>query len=196
MVRDVKDYQGAEIFCLNSGVFRGPRRGSKAPVADGSLSKEPAVDIDKKKTLFMVLLQEYLNMAQDQGGMALTLYLLDSQSSYLDLSEVIDLLPSFWSVELLQQYLLRSLRRSYHEFKEMQIVKGLSLGENLRICEELFQLYETQGPVVITADDICHVCGIAVADSVFMRTVDMKTIHLHCGSSSDSQPLGTTDGPE
>lgn len=87
-------------------------------------------------------------------------------------------------MESLQEYLLRSLRRSYHDFKEIQVVKGLSLGENLRISEELFQLYETQGPVVITADDICHVCGDAVADSVFMRTVDMRIIHLHCGSTA------------
>jgi hypothetical protein len=87
-------------------------------------------------------------------------------------------------VEALQEYLLRSLRRSYHEFKEIQVVKGLSLGENLRISEELFQLYKTQGPIVITADDICHVCGDAVADAVFMRTADMKVIHLHCGSTT------------
>ncbi|KAF9173570.1 transforming growth factor, beta receptor associated protein 1 [Mortierella sp. AD010] len=183
MAVELKDYKGVEIFCLNAGVFRSPRR-AKISASESVHSKESVMDVERKKKLFMILLQEYLQMAQDQGGMALTLRLLDSQSSYLDLSEVIHLLPPFWSVELLQQYLLRSLRRSYHELKEVQIAKGLSLGENLRISEELFQLYETQGPVVISADDICHVCGTAVADTVFMRTVDMKIIHLHCGSTS------------
>ncbi|KAG0017053.1 hypothetical protein BGZ80_008658, partial [Entomortierella chlamydospora] len=183
MAVELKDYKGVEIFCLNAGVFRSPRRGAKISASESVPSKESLMDVERKKELFMILLQEYLQMAQDQGGMALTLRLLDSQSSYLDLSEVIHLLPPFWSVELLQQYLLRSLRRSYHELKEVQIAKGLSLGENLRISEELFQLYETQGPVVISADDICHICGTAVADTVFMRTVDMKIIHLHCGSS-------------
>ncbi|KAF9105528.1 transforming growth factor, beta receptor associated protein 1 [Mortierella sp. AM989] len=184
MAVELKDYKGVEIFCLNAGVFRSPRRGAKTSVNENAPSKDSIADIERKKNLFMILLQEYLNMAQDQGGMALTLQLLDSQSSYLDLSEVIHLLPPFWSVELLQQYLVRSLRRSYHDYKEVQVAKGLSLGENLCISEELYKLYETQGPVKITADDICYICGTAVADAVFIRTVDMKIIHLHCGSST------------
>ncbi|KAG0224780.1 transforming growth factor, beta receptor associated protein 1 [Mortierella sp. GBA43] len=187
LVRDVKDYQGVEIFCLNAGVFRNPsRRGSKSHGSEAPPPpppKEPLNDNEKRQKLFMLLLQEYLHMAQDQGGMTLTLRLLDSHSSFLDPSEVIPLLPSYWSVELLQRYLLRSLRRNYHEFKEIEIIKGLSLGENLKISEELFQLYESQGPVVITADAICHVCGTSVADAVFVRTADMKIIHLHCGGS-------------
>jgi len=87
LVRDVKDYQGVEIFCLNAGVFRNPRRGHKSHGSE-AFPKEPLGDVDKKRQLFMMLLQEYLHMAQDQGGMALTLHLLDSQSSYLDVSEV------------------------------------------------------------------------------------------------------------
>ncbi|KAG0303656.1 transforming growth factor, beta receptor associated protein 1 [Dissophora globulifera] len=188
MVEDIRDYQGAEILCLNAGVFKNPRRGSKATLQDGSQTKESTSDNSKKRSLFMLLLQEYLHMAQDQGGMALTLCLLDSQSAYLDISEVIELLPPFWSVELLQRYLLRSLRRNYHEFKEIQIIKGLSLGENLRISEELFQLYESQGPAVITPDDVCDVCGTALADDVFMRTLDKRVIHLHCGSTPNAMP--------
>ncbi|ORZ12536.1 vacuolar sorting protein 39 domain 2-domain-containing protein [Lobosporangium transversale] len=186
MVKDISDYQGTEIFCLNAGVFRSPRRTSRGLASEGSQPKESTAEIEKKKQLFMILLQEYLHLAQDQGMVALALSLLDSQSSYLDIAEVIHMLPPVWSVELLQRYLVRSLRRSYHEFKEIQVVKGLSLGENLRISEELYQLYEAQGPVIITADDICHVCGTAVADTVFMRTVDMKVVHLHCGSLQSS----------
>lgn len=81
---------------------------------------------------------------------------------------------------MLQEYLLRSLRRSYHQRKELQVVKSLCLSENLRISDELYKLYESQGPVVVTADDACHVCGEAVADSVFMRTPELQTVHLHC----------------
>ncbi|KAG9327576.1 hypothetical protein KVV02_003821 [Mortierella alpina] len=187
LVKGLKDYQGAELLCLNGGTMKISKKSSKAVVNDGSPPKESAAESSMRKKLFMILLQEYLIMPQDQGGMVLTLHLLNSQSSYLDISEVIHLLPTFWSVELLQQYLLRSLRRSYHDFKEIQVVKGLSLGENLRISEELFQLYESSGPVVITADIVCDVCGIAVADAVFMKTADSKIIHLHCGSPSDTR---------
>ncbi|KAF9296432.1 transforming growth factor, beta receptor associated protein 1 [Linnemannia elongata] len=185
LVKEVKDYQGAEILCLNGGNFKNRSKGAKASTtSDGAVTKVTTAELDKRRRLFMILLKEYLRLPEDDGGMNLTLRLLNLQSSYLDISEVVQFLPEYWSVESLQEYLLRSLRRSYHDFKEIQVVKGLSLGENLRISEELFQLYETQGPVVITADDICHVCGDAVADAVFMRTVDMRIIHLHCGSTA------------
>ncbi|KAG0374480.1 transforming growth factor, beta receptor associated protein 1 [Mortierella sp. AD032] len=188
LVKEVKDYQGAEIFCLNGGSFRSRSKGSKAATtSEGAHSKVAVAELEKRKKLFMILLREYLDLPEDDGGMNLTLRLLNSQSSYLDISEVVQFLPEYWSVEALQEYLLRSLRRSYHDFKEIQVVKGLSLGENLRISEELFQLYESQGPVVITADDICHVCGDAVADAVFMRTADMRIIHLHCGSTTAAE---------
>ncbi|KAF9122399.1 transforming growth factor, beta receptor associated protein 1 [Mortierella sp. GBA39] len=185
LVKEVRDYQGAEILCLSGGNFKSRSKGTKAATtSEGAVPKVTAAELDKRRTLFMVLLKEYLRLPEDDGGMNLTLRLLNSQSSYLDISEVVQFLPEYWSVESLQEYLLRSLRRSHHDFKEIQVVKGLSLGENLRISEELIQLYETQGPVVITANDVCHVCGDAVADAVFMRTVDMRIIHLHCGSAA------------
>ncbi|KAF9131142.1 transforming growth factor, beta receptor associated protein 1 [Mortierella sp. 14UC] len=188
LVKEVKDYQGVEILCLNGGNFRNRSKVTKAAATtEGAHSKVVVAELEKRKKLFMILLQEYLGISEDDGGMNLTLRLLNSQSSYLDISEVVQFLPEYWSVEALQEYLLRSLRRSYHDFKEIQVVKGLSLGENLRISEELFQLYESQGPVVITANDICHVCGDAVADAVFVRTVDMRVIHLHCGSTTAAE---------
>ncbi|KAG0350422.1 transforming growth factor, beta receptor associated protein 1 [Podila minutissima] len=187
LVKDVRDYLGAEIFCLNAGTFQEAKKTTK-------VTSETPVDastLEMKKSLFMMLLQEYLHIPQEHGGTVLSLRLLNSQSAYLELSEVIDLLPPYWTVELLQNYLLRSLRRSHHVFKEIQIMKGLSLGENLRTSEELFRLYEEQGPVVVTPQDVCSVCGASIADSVFMRTVDQKTIHLHCGSPAQAQARET-----
>ncbi|KAF9578179.1 transforming growth factor, beta receptor associated protein 1 [Lunasporangiospora selenospora] len=184
IVREVMDYYGAEIFCLNAGEYHPPKKSTrKQQTTEPCRTKGDTKQADeKRRKLFMYLLGEYLEIPFHEGGTALSLHLLNTQSYFLELSEVIHLLPPSWSVELLHQYLSRSLRRSQHEFKEIQVIKGLSLGENLRISEELHQLYQAQGPVVLTADDVCHVCGMAVADSVFMRTVDMQTIHLHCGS--------------
>ncbi|KAG0337928.1 hypothetical protein BG000_004793 [Podila horticola] len=170
LVKDVRDYLGAEIFCLNAGTFQEAKKtikmSSEAPVEASTL--------ETRKSLFMMLLREYLHIPREHGGTVLSLRLLNSQSAYLELSEVIDLLPPYWTVELLQNYLLRSLRRSHHVFKEIQIMKGLSLGENLRISEELFRLYEEQGPVVVTPQDVCSVCGASIADSVFMPMGHVK----------------------
>lgn len=64
------------------------KKSSKAVVNDGSHPKESASESSTRKKLFMILLQEYLLLPQDQGGMVLTLHLLNSQSSYLEISEV------------------------------------------------------------------------------------------------------------
>ncbi|GJJ69717.1 vacuolar protein sorting-associated protein 3 [Entomortierella parvispora] len=179
LVAEVKDYQGVESFCLHSGSFQAAKKPQKSTGAESK--KSALAEEEVRRAMFMALLKEYLNMEQDQGGMKLTLGLLSSHSTFLHISEVIHLLPPYWSVEMLQEYLLRSLRRSYHQRKELQVVKSLCLSENLRISDELYKLYESQGPVVITANDVCHVCGEAVADSVFMRTPELQTVHLHCG---------------
>ncbi|KAG0343263.1 hypothetical protein BG004_005429 [Podila humilis] len=167
MVQQVKDYLGAEIYCLNAGSFQNVKASAKG-TSDSLIDKSLQ---ESKKSLFMLLLQEYLRIPQEQGGSVLALRLLNSQSAYLELSEVIDLLPPYWTVELLQNYLVRSLRRNHHAFNEIQIIKGLRLGENLRLSKELIELYEDKGPVVITADDICPACGTSIADSVFMQTL-------------------------
>lgn len=51
-------------------------------------SKVTTAEFDKRRRLFMILLKEYLRLSEDDGGMNLTLRLLNSQSSYLEISEV------------------------------------------------------------------------------------------------------------
>ena len=53
------------------------------------------------------------------------------------------LLPENWSVELLSEFLVRSLRHSYQDYREGQILKGLCRGENTMVIITLY--YENQG---------------------------------------------------
>ncbi|KAG0046598.1 hypothetical protein BGZ83_008231 [Gryganskiella cystojenkinii] len=166
LVNKVKDYQGAETFCLHAGSFQATKRLQKLANQETSKSLssgDKIVNDEVRKTMFMALLKEYLGMDHHKGGMKLALRLLNSQSTFLHISEVIDLLPQYWSVEMLQEYLLRSLRRGYHQRKELQVVKSLCLSENLRISHELYQLYDQQGPVVITADEVCPLANYSLA---------------------------------
>lgn len=88
-MKEAKDYQGAEILCLNGGNFKSRSKGTKAAItSEGAVPKVTAAELDKRRKLFMILLKEYLRLPEDDGGMNLTLRLLDSQSSYLDISEV------------------------------------------------------------------------------------------------------------
>lgn len=88
-MKEVKDYQGAEILCLNGGNFKNRSKGAKASTtSDGAVTKVTTAELDKRRRLFMILLKEYLRLPEDDGGMNLTLRLLNLQSSYLDISEV------------------------------------------------------------------------------------------------------------
>jgi hypothetical protein len=86
LVSNVKDYQGAESFCLHSGSFQATKRTPKPSASESK--KDVSADDKVRRTMFMSLLKEYLNMDQDQGGMKLTLNLLNTQSTFLHISEV------------------------------------------------------------------------------------------------------------
>ena len=76
-------------MCLNGGSLRNRSKGTKAAAtSEGTHPEVAATELDKRRRLFMILLQEYLRLSEDDGGMNLTLRLLNSQSSYLDISEV------------------------------------------------------------------------------------------------------------
>ena len=44
--------------------------------------------------------------------------------------QVMGLLPEYWSVEMLSEFLVRSLRQNYHDYREGQVLKGLCRGQN------------------------------------------------------------------
>lgn len=44
--------------------------------------------------------------------------------------QVMGLLPECWSVEMLNEFLIRSLRQNYHDYREGQVLKGLCRGQN------------------------------------------------------------------
>ena len=49
------------------------------------------------------------------------------------------LLPEYWSVEMLSEFLVRSLRQSYHDYREGQILKGLCRGENTMVISFFYE---------------------------------------------------------
>ncbi|KAF9166248.1 hypothetical protein DFQ26_008389 [Actinomortierella ambigua] len=114
------------------------------------------VDVrETKQTLFMLLLREYLEIPDEHQRMVLVVHLLDTQAIYLDVAEVLDLLPPVWSIEMVQQFFIRSLRNYQHERRELQVIKGLTLGDHLVVSERLYKAYEEIGPILLTADTAC-----------------------------------------
>jgi hypothetical protein len=44
--------------------------------------------------------------------------------------QVMGLLPERWSIEMLNEFLVRSLRHNYQDYREGQVLKGLCRGQN------------------------------------------------------------------
>jgi hypothetical protein len=55
--------------------------------------------------------------------------------------KILEMIPEDWSVEMLQEFLIRSLRRSLDDYNESQIVLGLGRGENLMVNAKYTYMY-------------------------------------------------------
>jgi len=108
---------------------------------------------------------------------ARSMHLLNTQGFYLDTLEVLETIPKDWSIHMLQEFLIRSLRRSLDDYNESQIVLGLSRGENLLISSDLIRTYKEIGPIAVDNHTAC----INVGDSIFVRESQHgQLLHLHC----------------
>jgi len=83
----------------------------------------------------------YLDMTEVDKTLV---YFIQKRKSNFDVtfSKVLTLLPEYWSIEMLNEFLSRSLRQSYHEYRGNQILKGLSRGENTVVCQIRFEFFE------------------------------------------------------
>jgi hypothetical protein len=112
---------------------------------------------------------------------ARSMHLLNTQGFYLDTLEVLETIPEDWSIDMLQEFLIRSLRRSLDDYNESQIVLGLSRGENLLISSDLIRTYKEIGPISIDNHTSCSKCHRNVANSIFVRESQHgQLLHLHC----------------
>lgn len=112
---------------------------------------------------------------------ARSMHLLNTQGFYLDTLEVLETIPKEWSVHMLQEFLIRSLRRSLDDYNESQIVLGLSRGENLLISSDLIRTYKEIGPIAVDNHTACIKCHRNVGDSIFVRESQHgQLLHLHC----------------
>lgn len=181
LIHDLKDYRGAEIYCLNAGRIIGiTRKTAKKQVTEKKIAEEKAL-ISSRKDLFLILLRVYLKIDNGTGELlGKIIHLLNTQAVYMDIMVVLGLLPESWSVEMLNEFLVRSLRQTYHEYREGQILRGLCLGENVMINIELFKTYQEIGPSVITQNVTCSLCSRHISGSDFKKEPNNNIAHLNC----------------
>ena len=135
------DYHTAVNYCLLGGesIFH-PTQGA---VATASTPTQ-----DEQARLFGYLLTEFLSIEDISDRHERTSELLERFSLWFDVSDVLNLIPESWSVELLSGFLLSAFRRLIHEKNEAMITKALSGAENLQIAAEFVEKCTVLGPQV------------------------------------------------
>ena len=135
------DYHTAINYCLMGGasIFH-PISGSLTPNAS-STKEDQAV-------LFGYLLTEFLRIEDASNRLQRTSELLERFGSWYDVRQVLDLIPSSWSVELVSGFLVSAFRRLVHDKNDTMIAKALSGAENLQVAAEFVEKCTSSGPQV------------------------------------------------
>ncbi|CAG8439841.1 14430_t:CDS:10 [Funneliformis mosseae] len=190
LVDDLRDYRGAEFYCLYAGrmigIISAKKQSDNKSIEDKDL-------ISTRRTLFSMLLKVYLQNGNEIIEKIINL--LNTHAVYLDTNEVMESLPEFWSVEMLNEFLIRSLRQNYHEYREGQILKGLCRGENTMTSFELYQAYQAIGPIVINQNVSCSICKEYISGSDFMRQPNNDIVHVNCNNSEHRESNTAVSDP-
>lgn len=108
LVHQERDLQAAEGFCCRASQGR---------------------DSQFRQTLLLTLLQIYLS-SRDHTSAAVDL--LNSNTRVFAAEKVIQLLPDSWSVQLVSQFFVGSLRETLHQRRMARLQKALSQTELMR----------------------------------------------------------------
>ncbi|KAI8342936.1 vacuolar sorting protein 39 domain 2-domain-containing protein [Chlamydoabsidia padenii] len=137
--------------------------------------------LSERRRLFFMLLRTYLAIEDKQLMLTRTLHLLNTQSYYLDVIEVLGVIPDDWPLERLQDFLLHSLRRSLYDYREGEVVLGLSRGENLMVAHELFNSYEKIGPTKVDTTSLCAHCHYNInGNDTIINDLNNHLFHIEC----------------
>lgn len=143
LVHGLGDFDTAISYCLlgGSSIFR-PLNGESAIPDEQQPTRE-----DQQK-LFKYLLLEFLTIDDLSSRIERTSELLERFGAWFDVSEVLQLLPDSWSVEIFSTFLVSALRRLVRTRVETTVVKALSGSRNLKVSAEFAEKLEECGPVI------------------------------------------------
>jgi hypothetical protein len=135
------DYDTAINYCLMGG-------SSIYHPISGSLTPTSLPSREEQSKLFQFLLSEFLRIEDISNRVEQTSNLLERFGGWFDVSQVLDLIPDTWSVDLVSGFLVNALRRIVRERSETMVVKALSGAENLKVHAELIMKIDAAGPSV------------------------------------------------
>lgn len=177
LVHQLKDYKAAEDYCQQLSRGRDRRF---------------------QHRLYHALLAVYLDSSlpkDDQEALLpAAIQLLNSEVAEFDAVKVLQLLPTEWSVSLMDQFLTKAVRTSLHRCNMARVESALTRAENLQVHWRAALLH--QHSLTLTDDRTCNVCQRPFQEPSFAWCPDGSVVHLKCmkstasaqGHSKDSSP--------
>ncbi|XP_036981008.1 transforming growth factor-beta receptor-associated protein 1 [Acanthopagrus latus] len=153
-----RDPRAAEAFCCRAAQGR---------------------DSQFEQTLLLTLLQIYLS-SEDLTSAAVDL--LNNNPRSFVAEKVIQLLPDSWSVQLLSQFLIGSLRETLHQRRMARLQNALSQAELMRHKVIWMQASETK--FRLDKRQKCTVCQTDIAEPEFALSHHGELMHTSCTGPS------------
>ncbi|XP_035220740.1 transforming growth factor-beta receptor-associated protein 1-like [Stegodyphus dumicola] len=161
LVHQIQDHEAAEDYCIRMSVGK---------------------DKKYRHWLFYILLGVYLDNTLDEHYkeemLPAAIQLLNSELAEFDVTKVLHLIPSHWSIAILDQFLIKALRSRLHQRYCCRLQSALSRGENLLV--KFSKIHMESSSVLMTEDRICAVCKRSFVEPSFARHSNSAITHLQC----------------
>jgi len=154
LVHELRDFDGSVEYCLGGGKSRSTLHKKPNRVIDKTPNKsinDPITRKDQEK-LFASLLVEALRLEDWMIRQEWVEMLLGRWGSWLDPVHVLSVVPDTYSIALISEYLISTLRNLVREKNESVIVRAIRRGENLRVNADFVDLCDEHGPKVQTME--------------------------------------------
>ncbi|XP_060919008.1 transforming growth factor-beta receptor-associated protein 1 isoform X3 [Labrus mixtus] len=160
LVHQERDLQAAQAFCCRASQNQ---------------------DSQFRRTLLLTLLQIYLR-SDDLTNAAMDL--LNDNAQVFTAESVIRILPDTWSVQLLSQFLVASLRQTFHQRRMASLQKALSQVELMR--HKVIWMQTTKTKFRLDEEQKCKVCQRDFAEPQFACNLRGEMMHTRCCGPSSS----------
>lgn len=139
-----KDHAALQPFASMLRVSYGQRVKAHAKAtAQRELSAE-----QRKQELLKQLLSVYMVNGAEEKFRIATAHLLNTQALHLDNREVLELVPTDWSLQTLETFLTQSLGRQLHRRREMQMLGNIAKCRSLDVAEDLWSRQRAMGGIL------------------------------------------------
>lgn len=160
LVHQEQDLQAAEAYCCRVAQSRGSQF---------------------RQTLLLTLLQIYL-CCKDLTSAAVDL--LNNNPRVFATETVVQLLPDSWSVQLVSQFLVKTLRETLHHRRMAMLQKALGQAELMR--HKVIWMQASHTKFRLGNGQKCEVCQKELAESQFACSLKGELMHTSCSGFSSS----------